>query len=816
MRQRQAWRDQFPLRARGRHLVNRHGERFKLAGVNWYGASDSIHVVGGLDLHSLEGICEAVAQIGFTVVRLPFSNEMLRTDRVPDGVINYALNPGLRGLTPLEVYDRTVDALGDAGVAVVLNNHTTIAMWSGGAEANGLWYLEGDAEFTEANWILDWLMLAERYRDRPHVIGYDLRNEVRPTTAIMGSGPDWGSGGEKDWGRAAGKCAKALMVAHNGTLPGIIIVERICWPQNSLQDMLQPVPIWESWGVPRDRMMLALHMYAWSGPDSWSPKCFTGTMLWALFHARDYITSRSLYGELDDNALDEQMDREWGFCLNQDICPVWLSEFGCCLNNQNEFRWFEAMCRYLERMDADFSYWPLNVGQKPGGGNEGYGILTNDWRPRWGDARLQALRRLAPSCTRHRQKLPRMPSPRNQVGSRARAVEVESGSESEDVEEAVPSLAAYPRCLPLPGPLAPWPDEKGPRHLGRRLPAPRYLWHAYHGRDADPGQNARVESGSTAVLKHICVREGYGGFAHAGDIGYMREGSGEEVSKRLENSDPRTTLLIADEIRYCAVWDAAHAVPHDDAPKKNAKDRDLQAAMNAATKIVEVKGSFDAVLDTCQQSCLRRGYSGFEIHHGNPAWGKLWNTPAESAGHEPSCASSCTVIVRGQADSPREADTAEVSDSTPQTYLLEHALVRIGLEAFPGMDAFSHDNARILKGANLTACKQLCLEEGLGGFAVYQGDAYFRTAQGSCLRRNAKAGFPDTTLYVLTAHEVRPRDYPAAGGADSRAEVVAALLPRLWRLSMRTHAASYPQAKLEDSQDPNTTLIDDSRHPSFP
>ena len=30
-----AWADQFPLRARGRHLVNVHGDRFKFSGVNW-------------------------------------------------------------------------------------------------------------------------------------------------------------------------------------------------------------------------------------------------------------------------------------------------------------------------------------------------------------------------------------------------------------------------------------------------------------------------------------------------------------------------------------------------------------------------------------------------------------------------------------------------------------------------------------------------------------------------------------------------------------------------------------------------------------
>lgn len=72
------WLDKFPLSTQGRHVVDRHGKRFKLAGVNWYGASDAYHVVGGLDVQSLPQICAAVRELGFSVVRLPFSNEMLR------------------------------------------------------------------------------------------------------------------------------------------------------------------------------------------------------------------------------------------------------------------------------------------------------------------------------------------------------------------------------------------------------------------------------------------------------------------------------------------------------------------------------------------------------------------------------------------------------------------------------------------------------------------------------------------------------------------------------------------------------------------
>ena len=46
-------------------------------------------------------------------------------------------------------------------------------------------------------------------------------------------------------------------------------------------------------------------------------------------------------------------------------------------------------------MDADFAYWPLNVGPKPGdGGDESYGMLTKEWTAKSeDDVRLNLMRR---------------------------------------------------------------------------------------------------------------------------------------------------------------------------------------------------------------------------------------------------------------------------------------------------------------------------------------------------------------------------------------------------------------------------------------
>jgi len=111
--------------------------------------------------------------------------------------------------------------------------------------------------------------------------------------------------------------------------------------------------------VPRDRVMLSVHSYAWSGPGAWSPKAFTAGVVHGLLSLRDWATGLSLYGEMlgpnnnsyntsgNNNSssnshcqqqasssdlaaaassttttLEQQFDKEWGWCLKEDVVPV--------------------------------------------------------------------------------------------------------------------------------------------------------------------------------------------------------------------------------------------------------------------------------------------------------------------------------------------------------------------------------------------------------------------------------------------------------------------------------------------------------------
>ncbi|KJY45191.1 glycoside hydrolase, partial [Streptomyces sp. NRRL S-444] len=177
-----------PLSTRGRYIVDADGNRFRLRSGNWDGAQGSwsgsgdrndpaTHHSGqnsngipiGLDRVPLPALLADFRALGLNSIRLPFSNEMLRTTApVPDAAV--AANPALRGRTPLQVYDAVVTALTDAGFAVILNNHTVTTRWCCGLDGNERW----NSGRSTAQWADDWVFLARRYRDNPRVVGADL------------------------------------------------------------------------------------------------------------------------------------------------------------------------------------------------------------------------------------------------------------------------------------------------------------------------------------------------------------------------------------------------------------------------------------------------------------------------------------------------------------------------------------------------------------------------------------------------------------------------------------------------------------------
>jgi len=265
-------------------------------------------------------------------------------------------------------------------------------------------------------------------------------------------------------------------------------------------------------------------------------------------------------------------------------------------------------------------------------------------------------------------------------------------------------------------------------------------------------------------------------------------------------------FFLAEEVRPCAVW-AVHESGEKEAPESG-QDREAHTARGTVAQaalssdFLLAQGCAQARLEACQRACLAHGYHGFELRPDDPCFVRMLSArrAAELRGvgrprdsnlfADCAAAGSSPKAKQTAASQPDGAASAEGSLQPPpvvpgavrQFHFLETALVRIGLQAFTGMDSFPGADALVLRGQPLLAeCRQRCLEGGFGGFAMYRGAAYFRSAAPAALRGHLRPTESDTVFYVLETREVTADEVSATEvGADGRVALLRALLPRLW------------------------------------
>ncbi len=331
------------LHTRGARILTASGQPVRLTGVNWFGFEGSSRVPYGLDRRSLDGLLDQVRALGYNVLRLPYSNEMLREGVAPDpAYVSFQLNPGLRGLTSLQVMDRIIAGARTRGLRVVLDRHRPDS-----ASQTELWYRE-DRVSEEQRWIEDWVRLARRYRDDATVVGVDLHNEPHGRAT-------WGDGNvETDWRLAAERAGNAIL-AENPNL--LIIVEGIenhrghwyWWGGNLRGAREAPVRLNVA-----GRLVYSAHDY----PDSVYPQPWFENPTCTGYPAN----------------LPAVWDAAWGFLVTEDRAPVWVGEFGTKLETEVDRQWLQALTRYLAERQMGFAFWSLN----PNSGDTG-GVLQDDW-----------------------------------------------------------------------------------------------------------------------------------------------------------------------------------------------------------------------------------------------------------------------------------------------------------------------------------------------------------------------------------------------------------------------------------------------------
>lgn len=321
----------------GSRIVAADGTTVTIKAANWFGLETPNCAPHGLWSITLDEGLAQIAAMGFNTVRLPYSNQCLAASTTSS--IDASRNPDLVSLTPLQLMDAVIAKARAHGLRVILDRHRIES--SGQSE---LWYT---STYSEKRWIDDWVMLANRYRDDPTVVGADLHNEPHGSAC-------WGCGDtSRDWWAAATRAGNAVLAANPRLLIIVEGVERqndasATWWGGGLKDAgAKPVVLATS-----NRVVYSPHEYPASVyGQSW-------------FSAPNYPAN-----------LPSVWDANWGYLARTAAAPIFVGEFGTKLETTSDAQWLRALVSYLGTNGLSFGYWSFN----PNSGDTG-GLVADDWK----------------------------------------------------------------------------------------------------------------------------------------------------------------------------------------------------------------------------------------------------------------------------------------------------------------------------------------------------------------------------------------------------------------------------------------------------
>jgi endoglucanase len=365
---------QAPLSTRGADIVDATGRPVVLRGVNWFGLETEAQAPHGLWARDYKQMLAQIKQLGYNLIRLPYSVQALQGTSVSG--INFAIgaNRDLQGKTPLEVMDAVIQEAGRQGLLVLLDSHRL-----NNQRIPELWYGDG---FSEADWINTWLMLADRYKFQPNVIGADLKNEPHGQAS-------WGTGDRStDWRLAAERAGNAILKVNRNWL---IVVEGV--EKNAVGQKLK-----RHWmggnleGVRNFPVRLTLSNKLVYSPHEYGPGVFDQP--W--FSEKDF-----------PNNLVPRWDTGFHYIARRKIAPILMGEFGGRQVDEKskEGIWQRALVSFIQRHQVSFAYWSWN----PNSGDTG-GILRDDWQA-IDDLKQSLLSRLLPALPLRPFIAPPLPKP---------------------------------------------------------------------------------------------------------------------------------------------------------------------------------------------------------------------------------------------------------------------------------------------------------------------------------------------------------------------------------------------------------------------
>jgi Cellulase (glycosyl hydrolase family 5) len=316
-----------PLFVRGASIVDQHGRPVMLHGVGWFEGYSHPGWLAGLDQVNWQRTLRDMVHLGFNCVRLhTFQRGVLNVMAGGDRAwpmwhgLNKTLNADLVGLGYLQVIDRILDCAATIGLGVLIDSHSS----DGSVPNNGGRWAIGSV--SDADFLRQWQYMANRWKGKEALIGYELINEPQHCT--------WGDGRSNDIRKMYSNTGSAILSID--PRPLIVCQGPSIWGQhtnfagtytgNFCQEDLSlvqkmpvscPVPAGSPAGT--TKIVYAVHEY----PLPWNIAPISGS---------DYI---------------EKLEQNWGYLVTHDIAPVWLTEFGCAPLNQSQVDHLDSLIPYM-------------------------------------------------------------------------------------------------------------------------------------------------------------------------------------------------------------------------------------------------------------------------------------------------------------------------------------------------------------------------------------------------------------------------------------------------------------------------------------
>lgn len=334
---------QLPLSTRGSKIVDARGASVLLRGVNWFGIETELHVPHGLWSRDYKEMLAQIKNLGYNLIRLPYSVQSLRSFNVSGIDYNKGSNQELQNKSPLQVMDSIIQEAQRQGLLILLDSHRL-----NDQRIPELWYGDG---FTEADWIDTWKFLAFRYKNQANVIGADLKNEPHGRAS-------WGTNNlATDWRLAAERAGNAILAQNPNWL---IVVEGVenNVPRQKLSRHWQGGNLE---GVSRYPVRLSNPFKLVYSPHEYGPGVYN--QLWFS----DASFPKNLYSRWETG---------FHYIATKNIAPILIGEFGGRQvdTTSKEGIWQRQLVNYIRQQRLSFAYWSWNPNSADTGG-----ILQDDW-----------------------------------------------------------------------------------------------------------------------------------------------------------------------------------------------------------------------------------------------------------------------------------------------------------------------------------------------------------------------------------------------------------------------------------------------------